>query len=96
MASLLRAGGTAKQAWRASQTAALFRSGTESSNPLPSSGESGTNRRRRTPWCRDRKNEHVWQAAWTEIIQDKATPQAAAEKAFKRVEERWRRIIRDR
>jgi hypothetical protein len=53
-------------------------------------------RRRRTPWCRDRKNEHVWQAAWTEIIQDKATPQAAAEKAFKRVEERWRRIIRDR
>jgi hypothetical protein len=62
-----------------------------------SSGESGTNRRRRTPWCRDRKNEPcVWQAAWTEIIQDKATPQAAAEKAFKRVEERWRRIIRDR
>jgi hypothetical protein len=25
--------------------------------------------------------------AWTEIIQDRATPQAAAEKAFKRVEE---------
>ena len=74
----------------------LSPSGTDGSNPLSSSGESGTNRRRRTPWCRDRKNEHVWQAAWTEIIQDKATPQAAAEKAFKRVEERWRRIIRDR
>jgi multiple sugar transport system substrate-binding protein len=33
------------------------------------------------------QNEHVWQTAWAEIIQDKATPQAAAEKAFKRVEE---------
>jgi len=33
------------------------------------------------------QNEHVWQAAWAEIIQDSATPQAAAEKAFKRVEE---------
>jgi multiple sugar transport system substrate-binding protein len=33
------------------------------------------------------QNEHVWQAAWAEIIQDRATPQAAAEKAFKRVEE---------
>jgi len=33
------------------------------------------------------QNEHVWQVAWAEIIQDKATPQAAAEKAFKRVEE---------
>ena len=33
------------------------------------------------------QNEHVWQTAWSEIIQDKATPQAAAEKAFKRVEE---------
>src|SRR5437588_6914946 len=32
-------------------------------------------------------NEHVWQTAWAEIIQDRATPQAAAEKAFKRVEE---------
>jgi len=33
------------------------------------------------------QNEHVWQVAWSEIIQDRATPQAAAEKAFKRVEE---------
>ena len=33
------------------------------------------------------QNEHVWQTAWAEIIQDGATPQAAAEKAFKRVEE---------
>jgi ABC-type glycerol-3-phosphate transport system substrate-binding protein len=33
------------------------------------------------------QNEHVWQTAWAEIIQDKATPQATAEKAFKRVEE---------
>ena len=33
------------------------------------------------------QNEHVWQIAWAEIIQDRATPQAAAEKAFKRVEE---------
>ena len=33
------------------------------------------------------QNERVWQTAWAEIIQDKATPQAAAEKAFKRVEE---------
>ena len=33
------------------------------------------------------QNEHVWQTAWAEIIQDSATPQAAAEKAFKRVEE---------
>jgi len=33
------------------------------------------------------QNEHVWQAAWAEIIQDSATLQAAAEKAFKRVEE---------
>ena len=32
------------------------------------------------------QNEHVWQTAWAEIIQDRAT-QAAAEKAFKRVEE---------
>jgi hypothetical protein len=29
----------------------------------------------------------VWQTAWAEIIQDKAMPRAAAEKAFKRVEE---------
>ena len=33
------------------------------------------------------QNEHVWQTAWAEIIQDKVTPQTAAEKAFKRVEE---------
>jgi multiple sugar transport system substrate-binding protein len=33
------------------------------------------------------QNEHVWQTAWAEIIQNSATPQAAAEKAFKRVEE---------
>jgi multiple sugar transport system substrate-binding protein len=33
------------------------------------------------------QNEHVWQTAWAEIIQDSATPQAAADKAFKRVEE---------
>src|SRR5438270_3701711 len=33
------------------------------------------------------QNEHVWQTAWAEIIQDRAAPQAAAEKAFKRVEE---------
>jgi ABC-type glycerol-3-phosphate transport system substrate-binding protein len=33
------------------------------------------------------QNEHVWQTAWAEIIQDRTTPQAAAEKAFKRVEE---------
>ena len=26
------------------------------------------------------QNEHVWQTAWAEIIQDRATPQAAAEK----------------
>ena len=28
------------------------------------------------------QNEHVWQMAWAEIIQDRATPQAAAEKPF--------------
>jgi len=33
------------------------------------------------------QNEHVWQTAWAEIIQNSAAPQAAAEKAFKRVEE---------
>lgn len=33
------------------------------------------------------QNEHVWQAAWAEIMRDGATPQAAADKAFKRVEE---------
>ena len=33
------------------------------------------------------QNEHVWQTAWAEIMKDGATPQAAADKAFKRVEE---------
>jgi multiple sugar transport system substrate-binding protein len=33
------------------------------------------------------QNEHVWGAAWAGIMQGGLTPQAAAEKAFKRVEE---------
>jgi multiple sugar transport system substrate-binding protein len=33
------------------------------------------------------QNEHVWAVAWADIIQRGMTPQAAAEKAFKRVEE---------
>ena len=33
------------------------------------------------------QNEHVLSAAWIDIMQDGMTPQAAAEKAFKRVEE---------
>ena len=33
------------------------------------------------------QNEHVWQTAWADIMKDGMTPQAAAEKAFKRVEE---------
>jgi multiple sugar transport system substrate-binding protein len=33
------------------------------------------------------QNEHIWQTAWVEIMTDGAAPQAAAEKAFKRVEE---------
>ena len=33
------------------------------------------------------QNEHVWQTAWAEIMKDGAAPQAAAEKAYKRVEE---------
>ena len=33
------------------------------------------------------QNEHVWMQGWMDIIQGGATPQAAAEKAFKRVEE---------
>ena len=33
------------------------------------------------------QNEHVWQTAWAEIIQERATLQDAAEKAFTRVEE---------
>jgi len=32
------------------------------------------------------QNTHVWQVAWAEIMKDGATPEAAAEKAFKRVE----------
>jgi multiple sugar transport system substrate-binding protein len=33
------------------------------------------------------QNEHVWQTACAEIMKDGVTPQAAADKAFKRVEE---------
>jgi multiple sugar transport system substrate-binding protein len=33
------------------------------------------------------QNEHVWPTAWADIIQGGMTPQAAAEKAFKRTEE---------
>ena len=33
------------------------------------------------------QNEHVWSAAWADIMKDGATPEAAADKAFKRVEE---------
>jgi multiple sugar transport system substrate-binding protein len=33
------------------------------------------------------QNEHVWGAAWADIMQGGLTPQAAAEKAFRRVEE---------
>ena len=33
------------------------------------------------------QNEHVWMQGWMDIIQNGMTPQAAAEKAFKRVEE---------
>jgi multiple sugar transport system substrate-binding protein len=33
------------------------------------------------------QNEHVWSMAWTDIMQGGLTPEAAAEKAFKRVEE---------
>jgi multiple sugar transport system substrate-binding protein len=33
------------------------------------------------------QNEHVWPTAWAEIMKDGATPEAAAQKAFKRVEE---------
>jgi multiple sugar transport system substrate-binding protein len=32
------------------------------------------------------ESEHVWQEAWAEIMKDGATPQAAADKAIKRVE----------
>jgi multiple sugar transport system substrate-binding protein len=33
------------------------------------------------------RNEHAWSAAWVDIMQGGMAPQAAAEKAFKRVEE---------
>jgi hypothetical protein len=33
------------------------------------------------------QNEHVFPTAWAEIVNDGLTPQAAAEKAFKRIEE---------
>jgi len=33
------------------------------------------------------QNEHVWAVAWAEIMTSGVAPQAAAEKAFKRVEE---------
>src|SRR5262249_7279524 len=33
------------------------------------------------------QNEHIWQTAWAEIMKDGVSPQAAAEKAFKRVED---------
>ena len=33
------------------------------------------------------QNEHVWAVAWADIIKGGMTPQAAAEKAYKRVEE---------
>jgi len=33
------------------------------------------------------QNEHVWQTAWAEIMKDGVAPEAAADKAFKRVEE---------
>jgi len=77
--------------------------GTDGSNPVSSSDESATNRPAyvrqglfgptvptfwtSNPAYAQVQNEHVWQTAWSEIIQDKETLQAAAEKAFKRVEE---------
>ena len=33
------------------------------------------------------QNEHVWSAGWVDIMKEGMTPQAAAEKAFKRIEE---------
>jgi len=33
------------------------------------------------------QNEHVWSVAWTDVMTGGMTPQAAAEKAFKRVED---------
>jgi multiple sugar transport system substrate-binding protein len=45
-----------------------------------------------TPWTFNPayaqvQNEHVWAVAWSDIIAGGMTPQAAAEKAFQRVEE---------
>ncbi len=33
------------------------------------------------------QNEHVWSVGWVDIMKEGMAPQAAAEKAFKRVEE---------
>src|SRR5215472_12676176 len=33
------------------------------------------------------QNEHTWSQGWMDIVQNGMTPQAAADKAFKRVEE---------
>jgi len=33
------------------------------------------------------QNEHIWSAAWVDIMKDGMAPQAAADKAFKRIEE---------
>ena len=33
------------------------------------------------------QNEHVWPSAWADIMQNGTAPEAAAEKAFKRVEQ---------
>jgi multiple sugar transport system substrate-binding protein len=39
------------------------------------------------PACAQVQNEHVWGAAQADIIQNGTSPEAAAEKAFKRIEE---------
>jgi multiple sugar transport system substrate-binding protein len=39
------------------------------------------------PAYADVQNEHVWSTGWADIMQGGMTPQAAAEKAFKRIEE---------
>ena len=33
------------------------------------------------------ENEHVWQAAWADIVRNGTAPPAAADKAFKRIEQ---------
>ena len=33
------------------------------------------------------QNEHVWSVGWVDIMKEGMAPQAAAEKAFKRIEE---------